>query len=1103
MPSLNPSDDRSGGRGCGEDRQAPASATRRAYWRSLDDLRDSEDFRAWMHREFPTDADLLEGDDRRQFIKVMGASFALAGLGLAACRRIPETHIVPYSARPAERIPGKPVHYASSVERGGVGQGVIVKSFDARPVKLEGNPDHPTSRGACDSITQSEVLRAYDPHRSRTVLDAGKASNAAAFEAWADERFGIALRQSKGAGLAVLSEASGSPSVVRMRQAFEAAFPKATWHEYEAIDGDAARMGTELAFGAPHRAVPMLDKADVVVCLDADPLLTHPASNRLAKDWATKRRLDAADAAHQELSRVYAIEGSLSVTGMNADDRVIVRPGDVAAVAAKIAESTGVSAGGLAELGGTVTLGELDQRILDALVADLKSHRGSSVVLAGEGQPAAVHALAAAINVALGNVGRTVAYVAEAAPSRMASISALAKRLSAGEIETLVMIGGNPVLDAPVDVDFAAGMKKAPETVHLSFDVNETSQASRWHLPRTHFLESWGDTTAFDGTVAITQPLIEPMMDLSQKGWSAIEMLAALTGSEPRDGRSIVRATEAARSGTNGATFEAHWRTILDRGVVDGTAAKLATPSAFDASRVGGAVSALAAERGSVGADALELAFLTDARMFDGRFANVGWLQELPDPITKITWDNALLASPAMCAERNWREGDVVTVSAGGRSIEAAVFPVPGMERRTLAIALGWGRGEAAGPIGMNAGFNAYPLRTAAASWIVPGVTVAATGRKYAFAQTQDHGAADALNENVPNDGIQERLPSIVRETTLDHYREHPDFAQHRVHVAHRLSLWEETNLDGARFRWALSIDLNTCTGCSACVTACQAENNLPVVGKDQIARGREMHWLRIDRYFKGSDPDRPEAVFLQPVTCMHCENAPCEQVCPVAATMHDKDGLNVMVYNRCIGTRYCSNNCPYKVRRFNWFDYWRREPIREQEGLFAVKPDYYVSGGPDEWRRMQFNPEVTVRTRGVMEKCSLCVQRINEAKIERKNAWAQAGGTATSPDWSIPDGEIRTACQQACPTDAIVFGDLNQSDSEVSRLFAKPTSYQLLEELNTKTRVRYVARVSNPAVPLGHDDHGHGHGSEGDHGDGHDGHDHASAAAIAEGARA
>ncbi|NCF40640.1 MAG: 4Fe-4S dicluster domain-containing protein, partial [Planctomycetia bacterium] len=537
----------------------------------------------------------------------------------------------------------------------------------------------------------------------------------------------------------------------------------------------------------------------------------------------------------------------------------------------------------------------------------------------------------------------------------------------------------------------------------------------------------------------------------------------------------IVRATESARSRASGTTFEAEWRRILDAGMIAGTAWPAATPG-LDAGRVAGAVSSLAESRSKVAADDLELVFTTDARVYDGRFANLGWLQELPDAVTKITWDNALLISPSLYKARGLKTGDVVSVKVDGREIEAAVFPVPGMAANTLAIALGWGQGADAGPIADGAGFDAYPVRTTTAAWIADGATMSSTGGTYSFAQTQDHGAMDALIPEVPLGGIQERLPTLIRETNLDDYRGHPDFAKHRVHVAHRLSLWEETNLDGAKFRWAMSVDLNTCTGCGACVTACQAENNIPIVGKDQIARGREMHWIRIDRYFKGDDPAAPEAVFVQPVTCMQCENAPCEQVCPVAATVHDKDGLNVMVYNRCIGTRYCSNNCPYKVRRFNWFDYWRRDPIREQEGLFAVKPDYYTSGGPDEWRRMQMNPEVTVRNRGVMEKCSFCVQRINAAKIEYKNEWAKEGGTAESPDWNIPDGAIQTSCQQACSTGSIVFGDLNDPKSEVSRLQKKQVSYQLLEELNTKTRVRYLAKVSNPGTPrkAAHDDHHH-----------------------------
>lgn len=1091
MSSLNPSEhgsDRSGG--CGDDRPAP-KPTRREYWRSLDDLNDTEDFRAWMHREFPSNADLLEGDDRRQFIKLMGASFALAGLGAAACRRIPEQYIVPYSARPAERIPGKPMHYASSVELGGVGQGVIVKSYDARPIKLEGNPEHPTTVGGCEAITQSEILRAYDQNRSRAVLANGSPSNAAAFESWlGGKAAGESAAPFVAGKVAVLAEASGSPSAARMRNALLEAHPTVTWHEWEPIDGDGERRGTQLAFGSPHRSQVMLEKADIIVCLDADPLQTHPAATKLSKEWASRRRLDAKSSKDQTLSRMYAIEGVLSLTGMNADDRMVVRSGDVGAVAAKLAKALGVEVPGVDELAATIDdpslqFEKIDAEILASMIEDLKSHRGTSVLMAGEAQPPAVHALVAAINVSLGNVGKTVAYTADVAPYRHASLRSLVERT---DVETVVVIGGNPMYDAPADVDFATWFASVPNRVHLAYEVNETSQASTWHLPRKHFLEAWGDTTGYEGTLSITQPLIEPMLPLDQKGWSPLELLAQMAGQKTTGGYEIVRETEAARSGTSGTTFEKHWRTILDAGLVAGTAWKLETPSAFEAGRIGGAVKMLASQRG--GGRTREITFRPDCKVYDGRFASVAWLQELPDPVTKITWDNAALMSPAMFKELKLRQGDLITVTVDGRTLKAAAFPVPGMDVSTVAISLGWGRGEAAGPIGDGAGFDAYAIRTSDNPWIAPVASIASTEGTYLLAQTQDHGAADALDPEVPANGIQERLPALVRETTLDDYKSHPDFAKHRAHVAHRLSLWEETNLDGARFKWAMSIDLNTCTGCSACITACQAENNIPVVGKDQIARGREMYWLRVDRYFKGNDPVRPDAVFSQPVTCMQCENAPCEQVCPVAATVHDKDGLNVMVYNRCIGTRYCSNNCPYKVRRFNWFDYWRRDPIREQEGLFAVKPDYYTSSGPDDWRRMQFNPEVTVRNRGVMEKCSFCSQRINEAKIEYKNEWARAGGTEASPDWSIPDGVIKTACQQACPTDAITFGDLAQNDSEVTDIFAKPVTYQLLEELNTKTRVRYVARVNNPAVPRGSVGGGHGHG----HGDHHDkDHDHAS----------
>ncbi|MFN9075819.1 MAG: 4Fe-4S dicluster domain-containing protein, partial [bacterium] len=588
------------------------------------------------------------------------------------------------------------------------------------------------------------------------------------------------------------------------------------------------------------------------------------------------------------------------------------------------------------------------------------------------------------------------------------------------------------------------------------------------------------------------QPLILPLMDSAQGGRNALEVLATLTADEVSSSYEIVRRAHMKVSGLSGTAFEAWWRGNLDRGAVEGTASKAVARSVN-----AGALADLCGKAAAGVGGEFEVVFQIDGKVAGGHFANLGWLQEMPDPATKITWDNALLMSPATARKLGLAKGDMVKVSVGSGSVDAAVWALPGHAEDCATIALGYGRGDVAGRIAANAGFNAYPLRSSASLGGVK-ATVAKTGGTYAFAHTQDHGVADALISNVPTDGVQARLPVLVRETHLANYQAHPDFARHVGHVAHRLSLWEESNLEGAKYRWAMTIDLSTCTGCSACVVACQAENNVPIVGKAMVARGREMHWIRVDRYFRGESVDSPKGFAVQPMTCLHCENAPCEQVCPVAATVHDEQGINVMVYNRCIGTRYCSNNCPYKVRRFNFFDYHKREPGRE-EGFLKVQPDYYkdiaethypIENPADAFPRMQFNPEVTVRSRGVMEKCSFCMQRIQEAKIRAKNAWAKAGGVDSGQaTWSIPDGAVVTACQQACPTQAIVFGDLNDPKSRVAQLVKSKLSYELLEELNTKPRVKYLARVKNPGVGNTHDcghDHGDGHGHSHDNGNGH-----------------
>ena len=1059
------------------------------YWRSADDLEKTPEFRELMAREFgPNAQELASGDDRRNFIKLMGAGFALAGL--AACRRWPDTKIVPFAQGQAGRTAGVPVDYATCVEVGGIAWPVIAKSFDGRPIKLEGNPALPFAAGS-NAIIQSRVLELYDPDRSRTLTKAGAASTFSAFSAWCGEAAGK-FKANGGAGLAVLVDESRSPTLADMKSRFMAAYPKAWWGSWNAMAGDAAVVASNAAFGASLVATPMLDDAKVVVVLDADLFGCPVTGVAHSRAWAKGRRVDNPDPAKQTLSRVYVAEPSLTVTGMSADERFAMSRGDVAVFAALVAKELGVAGvDSLASLGGEL-LDAHQKEAFAQLVADLKAAGRDAVVVAGSMQLPATIALAAAINEKLGAVGSTVHYVEGPAAGGVAQLKQLADALASGAIDTLVVLGGNPAYDAPADLEFAAKMSKAKETVHLSFHANETSRSATWHVPSSHSLEAWSDGRALDGSIVVQQPLILPLMDQEQGGRNALEVLALLTGDEQGSSYEIVRRAHMKVSGLSGTAFEAWWRKNLDRGFVEGTATKAAAAPTVDAANLATVCSSTAGMLSTRGG-AMEIAFLFDSKVADGRFANLGWLQELPDPVTKITWDNALLMAPATARKLGVANGDMMKVAVGGASVEAAAWTLPGHAEDCASIALGYGRDEVAGRIAAGAGFNAYPLRTSSALGMAF-ATVSRTGATYAFAHTQDHGAADALIATVPTDGIQDRLPALVRSSTLENYKSHPDFARHVGHVAHRLSLWEESNLEGAKYRWAMSIDLSTCTGCSACVVACQAENNIPIVGKAMVARGREMHWLRIDRYFRGKNVDSPSGYAVQPLTCMQCENAPCEQVCPVAATVHDEQGINVMVYNRCIGTRYCSNNCPYKVRRFNFFDYQKRAPSRE-EGFLKVEPSYYksmpapdypIQDSPNAWQRMQFNPDVTVRSRGVMEKCSFCMQRIQEAKIRAKNAWAKAGGVDGGKDtWAIADGAVVTACQQACPTQAIVFGDLNDPKSRVSQMVKSKLSYDLLEELNTKPRVKYLARVGNPALDHSHDDHGH------DHGDDH-GHDHA-----------
>jgi len=1004
------------------------------YWRSLDELARTPEFAEAVRREFPDDEwDRLPAATRRQFLRVMGASLAFAGL--TACRW-PKEEIVPFAHRPEDRVPGVPQHFATSIELAGVALGALVTSYDGRPIKAEGHPEHPDSLGSLSAIAQASVLGLYDPDRSRQVIL--RAAGQEYAKSWDDFAADLAGQiGANGEGLAVLSESWSSPSLGRLRDRLLAERPAAAWYEYEpASCDDNERDGLRAALGRPLRVLPHLERARVVACFDADPLFEHPAAVRLARGFAESRDPHRPGG----VSRLYVVEPGFSLTGGRADHRLAVPvsqvEGVLAALAATVLGRLGLPApAGLAP----AAAGQPHEPFLASLAADLLAHRGAGAVLVGPRQGPLAHALAALLNAVLDNAGSVVSYLEPAdagRPSHLAAIAALSAQIAAGSVRTLVILGGNPAWDAPADLRFAELLGRVPNAVHLSLYDDETSHACRWHLPQAHPLEAWGDGRAWDGTLTLQQPLIEPLYG----GRSPIELVAALLGSAPAGGWEIVR--DSLRAVAPDGDFEVFWRRSLHDGLVAGTAASPVAPQP-DLE----AVSRLAAAHQLPPAPstaALELVLVPDPKVHDGRFANNGWLQELPDAVTKITWGNALLLSPTTARELAVVQDDVVAVSSGGAAVEVPVCVLPGLARSTAVLSLGYGR-TAAGTVANGIGTNAYPLRTSARPWVIPGVTVRALGRRHTLACTQDHHAIDTIGFRERN----RRVANLVREASLDAYLADPELFHHMDHHPPLEQLWKEGAYEGEQ--WGMVIDLNACTGCNACVVACHAENNIPLVGREQVIRQREMHWLRIDRYFRtpqGVAPEEVEdaAMVFQPVACVQCENAPCEQVCPVAATQHTRDGLNAMIYNRCVGTRYCSNNCPYKVRRFNFFNYRKRVP---------------------DTIKMQLNPEVTVRSRGVMEKCTYCIQRIEKVRI--------AAGNERRP---IRDGEITPACAQTCPTRAIHFGNLNDPASEVSRLCDDHRSYATLAELNIRPRTRYLARLQNPAATA-HDAHAAG----GDHG--------------------
>lgn len=1050
--------------------------TGRHYWRGLDQLADTPEFKQFLQREFPENAsELTDPVSRRHFVKIMSASFALAGIGLGAtgCRR-PEDKLLPFGKAVEGYVHGTAQYFATAMPTRGGAIPLVAKSYEGRPIKVEGNPLFPGGNGGTDRFAQASILNLYDPDRATRFAKSGATvSSGEALDALAAMAAGFAENQ--GAGLALLGERTHSVSRRRLHQEIAKKLPQAKWYLYDAIDSEIHQRAATKAFGKSVKPLFRFDVADTILALDCDFIGGEEDAYNNIRQFTAKRKIEKPE---DKMNRLYAVESLFTLTGVNADHRLRVAGSAVIQVAAAIAAELGINVGTLVSNSRV----ELDKAWISECAKDLQKTAGKSLVVAGIRQPLAVHLLVAAINNKLGNIGKTVELV-EVPPVISAGIVELAAALNQGEVKTLVIVGANPVYNAPADLNWAATQRKAKTVVRLGYYEDETGATADWHFPLAHYLESWNDARTSDGTLVPVQPLIAPLFG----GLSDLEFLARLTGLAETDPHKIVRATFAA---VTGDVTDSAWNKYLHDGFAAGTALKK-TGASWSASSLSEALTAPTVTATSK--ENLEVVLYRDAKLDDGRYANNGWLQELPDPITKIVWDNVVLISRTTARALNVENGDVVEVTAGGQSVKGAIWTQPGMADFSLGIALGYGR-EKVGRVGVGTGFNAYPLFSSKTGCIIAGVTLKKVGgEKYPISCTQTHWSMEGR--------------AIVREANLDQFKAHPDFAEKlNAPVPPRpegtVGEWPkpiyENPLDKAKktahHQWGMAIDLSGCVGCGTCVIACQSENNIPIVGKDLVNRGREMHWLRIDRYYSADpskrawdgafkkDEDQQFAAWIddvqavnQPMLCQHCEAAPCESVCPVNATVHDHEGLNVMAYNRCVGTRYCSNNCPYKVRRFNYLDYNKRS-LKELKGPFYPTTLLHSTDGEwdlarwwkdqnagmrqeDEWDliRMLKNPDVTVRMRGVMEKCTFCVQRIEGAKIAQKVKAGESG------DVVVPDGTIKTACEQACPAGAIVFGNVADENSRVSKLKAQQRDYSVLDFLETKPRTTYLAKIRNP----------------------------------------
>jgi MoCo/4Fe-4S cofactor protein with predicted Tat translocation signal len=997
----------------------------RGYWRSLEELSGSPEFDEMLRDEFPRQtSEWLDTVSRRGFLKLMGASLALAGL--SACTKQPEEAIVPYVKQPEDLIPGRPMFFATAMPFPTGAQPLLVKSNEFRPTKIEGNPQHPASNGATDVFSQASILDLYDPDRSQRITFRGETRNFGEFQTFIDDYL-AKNRNKQGSGIRFLTGTVVSPTLASQLGALLKAMPQAKWYQWDGANRDSARAGLKAAFGQYVEPQYKIDAADVILSLDADFLSNaeFPGFTRYSREFISRRKLQQG----VKMNRLYVVESMSTTTGHKAEHRLRLRSSEVAGFAAALLVAVGGGGNAGAQLSGEA------QKFLQSLAKDLRGANGNALVIAGEYQVPGLHTLAAQLNSALGAIGKTVSYsdAIEIVPTeQLAGLKELASDMNAGKVDLLLVLGTNPVYSAPADVQFDKAMEKVATNVHLGQFHDETARFAQWHLNETHYLEAWSDARAHDGTVSIIQPLIAPLYG----GVSAHEVVAAFSPQDQRvNAYDAVRAYWLQNAKGAAANFDAFWRKALHDGFVPDTAFQSRTLTA----RGGGVFSPA-----PLAANEIEVVFRPDPTVYDGRFANNGWLQETPKPVTRMCWDNAALMSVKTAADQSLNEEDVIEIQTQeGRKLALPVKVVPGMAENSIMVYIGNGR-TFSGRVGTEVGFNANVLRTSNSPWITTGVKIRKTGDSYRIGFVQSHYTTDGGKKSLEGvEAIDEKdyqyNRGIIRHATLKEFEENPNFA-HERHDDPKLdtTLYPNYSYDKG-YSWGMAVDLNSCIGCNSCVVACVAENNSPVVGKEQVKIGRQMYWLRIDTYFQG-DLENPRAHF-QPMFCQHCENAPCEPVCPVGATIHSPEGLNVMVYNRCVGTRYCSNNCPYKVRRFNFLLY----SDFETESLKGLR-----------------NPDVSVRSRGVMEKCTYCVQRINAVKINAEVEETRLQVDDPNAKRPIRDGEIVTACQQACPTDALVFGNINDQNSRVAKLKNQPRNYGVITDVNTRPRTSYIASVIN-----------------------------------------